>query len=276
MHRRITNNLKMVDAYQALAGVTASQRQRQATAGQAIQQQQQNAPPQPAAQHQQQVQQPANGTPAVGQQQQPQQGPARQARFNHQVQAAVHNAMQSFQQVLLQQQANMSGGQAAAGGGGANVNFAQQRVARPPFPGLDERGPSWHVCSALLECHRNPCTSPFCQGCALHGHTVDQCKKLDYNAPGVNKSGYWCEQKPGCAPLRAPRPPAMANVAVQSAPFPTPYVMNVGGQMQQQQQQQNGSQHANGGGGHVNHAAPHAQHQSQQQPPAQDGAGGKQ
>jgi hypothetical protein len=182
------------------------------------------------------------------------------------VQAAVNNAMMSFQQaVLQQQQLNGSTGQAAAGGGmvNATTSFRAPRAPLPPFPGLDARGPSWHVSSQLLGCRQAHCTAPFCQGCAIHGHTVEDCRKLQYNEPGANRSGYWCEQKPGCAPLRAPfRAPGAAVNA-----FPTPYVMNNGG---------GATANAAGlppaqGAATVNHASTQSQ-----QPPAQPGANGSQ
>ena len=181
--------------------------------------------------------------------------------------------MAAFQQAQLQQQVN--GGAAPAAAPGGMVNMVQQgRPAQAPqrvhYPGLDARGPSWHVHSAALGCRVFPCNIPFCQACAIHGHTAEECRKLQYNNPGVNKSGYWCEQKPGCAPIRAPKPQAVANVAVQAPvpAFPVPYVLN--GQA--------------AGAANAPAAQPHNQPQAQvnnassQMPPApaRDAAGGNQ
>jgi len=254
-HRRITNQLKVADAYQTLIGISGTPTGHQARQQPAQHQQHQQQP----VQQQQQQQQ--------GQQQQaPQQG-QRAARFNQQVQAAVNAAMQAFQQANLQQQGGGAAPPAAVGGG--HVNYAQQqRAPMSAFPGLDSRGPSWHVHSQLLGCRSFPCLAPFCQACAVHHHTADECRKRQYNNPGVNTSGYWSEQKPNCAPLRSTKPPAGAgvNVAVQSPAFPVPYFVNGGGAAAPAQAGQSVQQQ-----GAVNIAA-----QQPPQPPREDGAGGNQ
>jgi hypothetical protein len=236
-HRRITNQLKIADAYQTLIGISGTpavrhvpqqpvqhQQQQQPVQHQQQQQPVQHQQQQQPVQHQQQQQQ------QQGQHQQAPQQSQRAARFNQQVQAAVNAAMQAFQHANLQQQGGGGAPPAAAGGG--QVNYAQQqRAPMPAFPGLDSRGPSWHVHSQLLGCRSFPCLAPFCQACAVHHHTADECKKRQYNNPGVNTSGYWSEQKPNCLPLRSAKPPTGTgvNVAVQSPAFPVPYFVNGAG-----------------------------------------------
>ena len=95
----------------------------------------------------------------------------------------------------------------------------------PPFPGLDARGVSWHTDCALFGCRSNPCNVPFCQACAVHGHTVDECRKRIYNNPAANTSGYWQEKKPGCAPIKFTKPTVNAAVQAQAQSFPVPYQM---------------------------------------------------
>lgn len=255
-HRRITNQLKMVDAYNTLTNMTAKKP--------ADHQHIMQAAPQPTSQAQ-----------MVHQPQQQQGG-----RYNkQQMQAAVNSALAAYQQAQAGggAAAPVNGGHyAQAGGGGGHsvngrgvINAMQQQQPHkplPPFPGLDTRGINWHVHSAHLGCKANPCCAPFCQACALHGHTANECRKRVFNNPAINPSGYWCEQKPNCAPIRFPRP-ATANAAVQApVPFPAPYVMNGVAHVQQQP-----LQHANGKvnqqNGNVNH--------STQQPPAPPGDDGR-
>ena len=223
-HRRITHQLKMVDAYHTLAGIGSQQPQAQAAAQPApAQNAQQAAHQQNAAQHQQvpQALPPANG----------QQGGGRQGRFNNQMQAAVNQALAAFQAAQLQQ-ANRQAPAAAAPVGNVNA-FPGQQQARPPlpplnlpmFPGLDERGLNWHVHSALLGCRAYPCQAPLCQACGMHGHTANECRRRFYNNPEANTSGYWSVQRPNERSLKRQPPPAV-NVAVQAPAFPVPYVMN--------------------------------------------------
>jgi hypothetical protein len=124
-------------------------------------------------------------------------------------------------------------------------------------PGLDTRGPFWHVHGPALSCRSNPCASlSFCQGCGTHGHTSADCRRR--NHPGWNASGYYCDRYPGNGPLpyatpkplapqyQFPQPPAQPSPAAQSAaisqfrvapppvstslpnanPFPTPFKVN--------------------------------------------------
>jgi hypothetical protein len=205
-HRRITNQLKMVDAYSTLTGMVEAKKQDQ--------------PVQPVVQVVQQ-----NG-PGHQQHQ-------RNQRFGSQVQAAVNNAMAAYQQAHVQ--AHGQGGAQPAPASGGNVNFAQQTQPQrslAPFPGLDARGNSWHTHSATLGCRANPCTAPFCQACGMHGHTVDECRKRIFNNPAINRSGYWTEQKPGCVPLRFPKPTVNAAVQAQaqqqqqSPSFPIPHTLH--------------------------------------------------
>jgi hypothetical protein len=144
--------------------------------------------------------------------------------------AAVQQALAGYQRSNIQQQNQALPAPAATGS--VNVGFQagtdRKPLQLPPFPGLDARGLHWHVHSAALGCKTFPCNAPFCQACAVHHHSANECRKRFYSNPGANHSGYWCEQRPGCAPLRSQQAPATANVAVQSAtpPFPTPYVLN--------------------------------------------------
>jgi hypothetical protein len=143
------------------------------------------------------------------------------------MQMAINNAMAQFQAGMIQQ----AGANQAAPIG--NVNAMMQ--ARPPlqtlpaFPGLDARGLSWHTHSPLLECRSFPCNSKFCQACAVHGHTVDECRKRAFQNPGINQSGYWSETRAGSAPLKKPQQAGAVNAATPSASFPTPYQMHQGG-----------------------------------------------
>jgi hypothetical protein len=203
-HRRITNQLKMVDAYSTLTGMVTAKKSEQPVQP-VVQVVQQNVPAQSPGHHQHQ----------------------RNQRFGAQMQAAVNNAMAAYQQAQVH--ASSGSGSPVAGSGSVNITqHTPPQRSLPPFPGLDARGISWHTHSATLGCRSNPCNVPFCQGCALHGHTVDECRKRLFNNPAVNKSGYWCEQKPGCTPLKYNRPTVNAAIQAQTQPqqppaFPTPY-----------------------------------------------------
>jgi hypothetical protein len=80
----------------------------------------------------------------------------------------------------------------------------------------------------------------------MHGHTVDECRKRIFNNPAINKSGYWTEQKPGCVPLRFPKPTVNAAIQAQqqqqSPSFPIPHTLH-------------GVPQQPAGGAAVNHAA---------------------
>jgi hypothetical protein len=93
-----------------------------------------------------------------------------------------------------------------------------------PHPGLDSRGPNWHVHGPLLNCRLNPCaTLSFCQGCGLHGHCSADCRRRSH--PNWNASGYFCDRYPGSGPLpyAGPKQPASYNQFSQpaaAAPMP--------------------------------------------------------
>ena len=282
-HRRITTSLKMVDAYQALAGMGHARQQQGQQQGQqnAAPAQQQQAPP--AQQHH--VQQP---------QYQPRQAARQSQNFNQQVGAAVNAALAAYQQGALQQQQAMAATppqqQAAGGGhqqhenGGAAVNAmsTQTQMALPPFPGIDlgGRGISWHVHGPLLQCRCIPCTSKFCQACGVHGHTVENCRKRLFKNPGINTSGYWSEQKPTSGPLLMPAPAPMqfspAPGAQQAPAFPTPYRLAAGGGSSNHLQAQQAPAPSGGSaqGAAVNNAAARGSRVTFQEQPSPDGSNG--
>ena len=239
-HRRITNHLKMVDAYETLAGMGNSYHAQQTRTtsvqqqGSSVQQQQQHQQ-QHVSQHQQHPHQPRS---AVRQQHQ-------QHQFNQQISSAVNAALVAYQQAGLQRRATAPiPSRNAVDGASVNAMSTQTQMSLPPFPGLDGRGLSWHICSPLLECRCSPCTGKFCQACGVHGHTVENCRKRLFKNPGANLSGYWSEQQAGRGPMRMPAPiqgtPNFVPAPVQDAPnfppaaqrqpaFPTPYRMATGG-----------------------------------------------
>ena len=305
-HRRITNSLKMVDAYQALAGMGRSARpqqgqqqgQQQQQFGQlsfqqqqAQQQQLQQQQMQQQQMQQQQVQQQQFQQPHRFQQQQPSRQARQQQNFNQQVSSAVNAALAAYQQAALQQQQaaappprqqQTAGGeyqQQAGGAAAVNAMSTQTQMSLPPFPGLDGRGMSWHVHGPLLQCRCIPCTSKFCQACGVHGHTVENCRKRLFRNPGINTSGYWSEQKPTSGPLLmpAPAPPQFAPTpgARATSAFPTPYRIGGGGGAANhvQAQQAPAQEAASAAGASVNHIAHHmgsrmSFQDQQQQPPA--------
>ena len=305
-HRRITNHLKMVDAYETLAGMGEGSNAQQSRNTQPCQQgvpaqhQQHQQAQHQQMQHQQQVQQQQL---QHSHQQMPSQHPPRSAvrqhqqqqQFNHQVSSAVNAALTAYQQAELRRQA--AGPAApfhhAAGTASVNAMSTQTQMALPPFPGLDGRGLSWHVCSPLLECRCSPCTTKFCQACGVHGHTVENCRKRLFKNPGANTSGYWSEQQPGRGPMRAPAPaqtapslmPTSAQGAVNFTPavqqqqaFPTPYRMAAGGGAAQHVSGQQATQQQTNQAT-VNNTAQRSGSRvtfqdSQQQPPADDSTRG--
>ena len=141
------------------------------------------------------------------------------------------------------------------------ANFPQQAPSVQPsqHPGLDARGPNWHVHGPHLTCRNTPCGSfSFCQGCGTHGHTSADCRRR--TNPAWNASGYYSERYPGAGPLpyrpsnmqlQQPAPPQPAMPLQQqppfqqhrippppsyvspSNPFPTPHRMNNTGRSQQ-------------------------------------------
>jgi hypothetical protein len=236
-HRRITNSLKMVDAYESLAGMNVR-------AQSAQQQQQHGGQPNPAA-HQQVAQQQVQHAHQQPVQQQHYQARtnARQQNFTNQVGAVVNAALSAYQQAQLQQRpatpmrqhtpAVGSGAMQQGADAGAFNAMTQTSgpLSLPPYPGLDNRGVSWHEHGPTLQCRYIPCTSMFCQACGVHGHTVEQCRKRLFKIAGINMSGYWSEQRPTSGPmLLPPRPPMQfAAPAQQQTSFPTPYQMSARG-----------------------------------------------
>jgi hypothetical protein len=133
----------------------------------------------------------------------------------------------------------------------ASVNYVQQNALASPHPGLDTRGPNWHVHGPHLGCRSTPCGSTlFCQGCGMHGHSSADCRRT--RNPRWNAQGYFSDRYPGAGALQyearpvqqayqqpAP-PPVQPQVAAQqprippppfqqqlaSASFPTPHRMN--------------------------------------------------
>ena len=240
-HRRITNSLKMVDAYHTLQTMSGDNVQQQAQIQQQVVQQpaQQQPVQQQGNQQQPAQQQPAQQQQGFQQQVQPA-APAgnapgqfrRNQRFDARMNLAVQQALAGYQQAIVQQQNQAPAAQPAAAGSinaGFQAGAERKPLQLPAFPGLDARGLHWHVHSAMLGCKTFPCNAPFCQACGVHHHSANECRKRFYNNPGANLSGYWSEQRPNGAPLRTSAPPATANVAVQfgSPPqsFPTPYQM---------------------------------------------------
>jgi hypothetical protein len=249
-HRRISSHLKMVDAYQTLAGLGikgsarlegASTQPNQQQQGQHQQQQRyrQNYQHQEQQQHQHQQQDqqqqqshpPAQQPPAHNMSRNEARRQQQQLNITQQVTSAVNAALAAFQQTQVQQQHRVPLQQPATDAAMVNAMSQQTQHALPPFPGLDVRGLNWHIHSPLLECRCIPCLGKFCQACGIHGHTVENCRKRLFHNPGANKSGYWSEQQPGRAPMRMPGlPPPMVNAATSHGapvpPFPTPFRMN--------------------------------------------------
>jgi hypothetical protein len=287
-HRRITNSLKMVDAYESLAGMNVR-------AQSAQQQQQHGGQPNPAA-HQQVAQQQTQQAHQQPVQQQHYQARtnARQQNFTNQVGAVVNAALSAYQQAQLQRRpaapmqqhtpAMGSGAGAVQQGADAGAFNAMTQtsgpLSLPPYPGLDGRGLSWHVHGPTLQCRYSPCTSMFCQACGVHGHTVEQCRKRLFKIAGINTSGYWSEQRPTSGPMLSqpgvgpfpPRPPMQFPApAQQQSSFPTPYQMSRGGAAHHAQGQQ---QTQSAVPASVNNTAPrtgpHVHFATQQQPPSTD------
>jgi hypothetical protein len=97
-------------------------------------------------------------------------------------------------------------------------------------PGLDARGPNWHLPTKAIRCPCTPCDRPFCQICGMHGHTSQQCSKRFKRMPGINLHGYYQETKPDQPPVRYQSPLApqigqqplaqQVNLAAPSSPSP--------------------------------------------------------
>ena len=98
-----------------------------------------------------------------------------------------------------------------------SVNYAQQNIAATPHPGLDARGPNWHVHGPHLGCSRIPCGSTlFCQGCGMHGHSSADCRRAGRHSKW-NAQGYYSDRYPGAGPLEYEARPVQ-----QAHPQPTP------------------------------------------------------
>jgi hypothetical protein len=276
-HRRITNSLKMVDAYHTLQAMSGEQAPQPPA-----QQLQQGAPQQPAQQQnvpQPQVQQQnAQQQQGFQQQVQPAAPPAgnpptyrrnnnHNQRFDARLNLALQQALAGYQQAIIHQQNQAQPAAVGSINAGFQAGAERKPLQLPPFPGLDARGLHWQPHSAALGCKTFPCNAPFCQACGVHHHSANECRKRFYNNPGANLSGYWSEQRPNGAPLRN-QAPATANVAVQfgNPPFPTPYQMNgTGANTAASGGAAPAPQSANHAQGNVNHYA-----SRQQQPAAPD------
>jgi hypothetical protein len=139
------------------------------------------------------------------------------------------------------------------------ANFPHQGPLFPvpssPHPGLDARGPHWHVHGPHLTCRNTPCGSlSFCQGCGTHGHNSAECRRRSH--PGWNASGYYSDRYPGAGslpyrpqptqqqqsaapplqtapplqhnpPFQQPRIPPPPPHPAQSSSFPTPHRVNL-------------------------------------------------
>lgn len=119
--------------------------------------------------------------------------------------------------------------------------LASPGPAQPVYvhPGLDQRGPCWHIAGAHLQCRNSPCNGLFCQCCGQHGHTTENCRRRTVN-PTCNLQGYYSEQRPNQGPVQyvanpgttsqlPPRPlHRFAPPPTQSVPpaFPTPFQVN--------------------------------------------------
>ena len=91
-----------------------------------------------------------------------------------------------------------------------------QNIPLRQHPGLDQRGASWHMSTEQTDCRNNPCGSRWCQRCAQHGHTADECKKPD-DTPGLNLKGYYQENKgKNAGPVRGGGPKPNLAVHVQN------------------------------------------------------------
>jgi hypothetical protein len=108
-------------------------------------------------------------------------------------------------------------------------NFLPQQQQQPAFvnqmsgqqhyqhPGLDARGPNWHVPCAALGCTSNPCTLAFCQVCGGH-HPTTQCRRRQHR--DANTSGYYSDKRPGQGRLLYDGPPRTTNSQQQMVPSP--------------------------------------------------------
>lgn len=98
-------------------------------------------------------------------------------------------------------------------------------AVQPPnqtHPGLDSRGPNWHMQGSHLSCRTNPCNATlFCQGCGTHGHHSAECRRR--NHPHWNGQGYYSDRYPGMSSLPYQGPPRPhQQLSQHSSAQPTP------------------------------------------------------
>lgn len=135
-------------------------------------------------------------------------------------------------------------------------------------PGLDARGPNWHVPCEALGCTSNPCTLAFCQVCGGH-HPTTQCRRRQHR--DANTSGYYSDKRPGQSRLLYDGPPRAAGLQQRQASLPAaqqhsafhqqPYAFPPPSTNAHFEFQQRAQQHS---------AYPLAMHQQQQRHAAQD------
>jgi hypothetical protein len=169
------------------------------------------------------------------------------------MQQSIDSAVQRLNQIQAQPPVQVQ--HAAPAAQFAQLHYVQPTPPAPPavsapHPGLDSRGPYWHVAGSHLGCRSGTCgTTLFCQGCGMHGHSSAECRRI--RNPKWNTHGYYSDRYPGAAALayearpmqqifQQPGPPAgQQQIAAvqprippppfqqQSAPaFPTPHRMN--------------------------------------------------
>jgi hypothetical protein len=177
------------------------------------------------------------------QQQQQQQQLQQQQIIANAVQQSVDSAMQrmsSIQHIPASPHTHIAA-QTPALPAAASMNVANLPQQAPsftvpssPHPGLDARGPYWHVHGPHLTCRNTPCGSlSFCQGCGTHGHTSAECRRR--TNPGWNASGYYSDRYPGAGPLQyrpqstqlqqfATPPPQTTQLLQQNPPFQQPRI----------------------------------------------------
>jgi hypothetical protein len=184
--------------------------------------------------------------------QQQQQSQQQQIMVNS-MQQSIDSAVQRLNQIQAQPPVQVQ--HAAPAAQFAQLHYVQPTPPAPPavsapHPGLDSRGPYWHVAGSHLGCRSGTCgTTLFCQGCGMHGHSSAECRRI--RNPKWNTHGYYSDRYPGAAALayearpmqqifQQPGPPAgQQQIAAvqprippppfqqQSAPaFPTPHRMN--------------------------------------------------
>lgn len=169
------------------------------------------------------------------------------------MQQSIDSAVQRLNQIQTQPPGHVH--HAAPAALFAQSNYVQPTPPAPPnvaqpHPGLDSRGPYWHVHGPHLGCKYATCgASLFCQGCGMHGHTSADCRRT--RNPKWNAQGYYSDRYPGAGALQyearpaqqafpPPAPPAMQQQFAMQPPrippppfqqqpapaFPTPHKLN--------------------------------------------------